>query len=132
MSTLSYEQAGQLIQLFTDRFIRKDYAAFFNLFTDDVVFEFPYTPEPNPKRLDGKVALQQYVKKLEKMFDITSFTNPVIHVAADAPVFFAQFEGSGKNLVTGRSYEQSYIAVVEVQDGKIAHYKEYWNPLALT
>jgi len=74
MSTLSYEQAEQLIQLFADRYIRKDYAAFFNLFTDDVVFEFPYAQEPNPKRLDGKAALQQYLENLGKMIEITSFT----------------------------------------------------------
>ncbi|WP_435923912.1 nuclear transport factor 2 family protein [Paenibacillus sp. DYY-L-2] len=131
MSTLSYEQAEQLIQLFADRYIRKDYAAFLDLFADDIVFEFPYAQEPNPKRLNGKAALRQYLEKLEKALDITSFTPPVIHVAADAPVFFAQFEANGNNLVTGGSYEQSYISVVEVQDGRIVRYQDYWNPLAV-
>ncbi|MFJ7639921.1 hypothetical protein ACQKIC_04925 [Peribacillus sp. NPDC046944] len=53
------------------------------------------------------------------MLKITSFTTPVIHIAADAPVFFAQFKASGKILVTGGSYEQSYISVVEVQKFKM-------------
>jgi len=132
VSTLSYEQAEQLIQLFADCYIRKDYAAFFNLFTDDVVFEFPYAQEPNPKRLDGKAALQQYLENMGQVLEITSFTEPIIHIAADAPVFFAQFGASGRNLSTGRSYEQSYISVIKVKDGRIAHYQDYWNPLALT
>ena len=131
MSTLSYEQAERLIQLFADRYIRKDYDAFLDLFTDDIVFEFPYAQEPNPKRLDGKAALQQYLEKLEKVLEITAFTKPVIHVAAGASVFFAQFEASGSNLLTGGSYEQSYISVVEVQDGRIVRYQDYWNPLAV-
>lgn len=130
MSTLSYEQAEQILHLFTDRYIRKDYAAFLNLFADDIVFEFPYAQEPNPKRLDGKAALQQYLEKLGEVLEITSFTKPVIHIAADAPVFFAQFEASGKNMATGRPYEQSYISVIEVKNGKIVHYQDYWNPLA--
>ncbi|AIQ71717.1 nuclear transport factor 2 family protein [Paenibacillus graminis] len=130
MNTLSYDQAKQLIHLFADHYIHKDYAAFFNLFADDVVFEFPYAQEPNPKRLDGKAALQQYLEKLGKVLEITSFTTPVIHIAAGAPVFFAQFEASGKNMATGRPYEQSYISVVEVQDGRIVRYQDYWNPLA--
>jgi len=131
MSTLYYDQAEQLIQLFSDHYIRKDYAAFLDLFTDDIVFEFPYAQERNPKRLYGKVALQQYLEEMEKVLAITSFTKPVIHIAADAPVFFAQFEASGKILVTGESYEQSYISVVEVQDDRIIRYQDYWNPLAV-
>ncbi|PQP85589.1 nuclear transport factor 2 family protein [Paenibacillus sp. AR247] len=130
MSTLSHEQAEQLIHLFADRYIRKDYAAFINLFAEDIVFEFPYAQEPNPKRLKGKAALKEYLEKLGKVLEITSFTSPVIHVAAGSPVFFAQFGASGKNLVTGRPYEQSYISVVEVLNGKIVHYQDYWNPLA--
>lgn len=132
MSTLSYEQAEQLLYLFADRYIRKNYDAFLDLFADDIVFEFPYAQEPNPKRLDGKAALQQYLVKLGEVLEITSFTTPVIHIAADAPVFFAQFEASGKNIVTGRAYEQSYISVIEVQDGRIVRYQDYWNPLALS
>jgi ketosteroid isomerase-like protein len=131
MSTLSYEQAEQLIQLFADSYIRKDYAAFLDLFADDIVFEFPYAQEPNPKRLNGKAELQQYLEELGKVLEITSFTKPLIHVAADAPVFFAQFEANGKALVTGGSYEQSYISVVEVKDGRIVRYQDYWNPLAV-
>ncbi|SDZ56932.1 hypothetical protein SAMN05421736_11821 [Evansella caseinilytica] len=101
------------------------------MFTDDVIFEFPYAQEPNPKRLDGKAALQQYLERLGEVLEITSFTTPVIHVAADAPVFFAQFEATGNNLATGRPYDQSYISVVEVQDGRIVRYQDYWNPLAI-
>ncbi|MFJ7679635.1 nuclear transport factor 2 family protein [Peribacillus sp. NPDC097198] len=132
MSTLSYDQVEQLIQLFSDLYIRKEYATFLDLFAADIVFEFPYAQEPNPKRLDGKAVLQQYLEELEDVLKITSFTTPVIHIAADAPVFFAQFKASGKILVTGGSYEQSYISVVEVQNGRIIRYQDYWNPLAVT
>ena len=65
------------------------------------------------------------------MLEITSFTTPFVHIAADAPMFFAQFKASDKILVTGVSYEQSYISVVEIQDGKIVRYQGYWNPLAV-
>ncbi|GIP47892.1 hypothetical protein J53TS2_14830 [Paenibacillus sp. J53TS2] len=133
MNTLTNGQAEQLIQLFADRYIRKDYDAFLDLFADDIIFEFPYAQEPNPRRLDGKAALKPYLENLEKVLEITSFTPPVIHVAADAPVFFAQFEASGKLLMTGQPYEQSYISVVKVQEnGRIVHYQDYWNPLAAT
>ncbi|WP_169086211.1 nuclear transport factor 2 family protein [Paenibacillus sp. PL91] len=131
MSTVSSEQAEQIMQLFVDRFIRKDYDAMLELFDEDVIFEFPYAPKPLPKRLEGKAALQQHLEMLEKMLEITSITTPIVHVSADSPMFFAQFEGNGTILADGKPYEQQYISVVELKDGKIMRYQDYWNPLAL-
>jgi ketosteroid isomerase-like protein len=131
MSTISSEQAEQIMQLFVDRFIRKDYDAMLDLFDEDVIFEFPYVPKPYPKQLEGKAALQQHLEMLDKMLEITSFTTPIVHVSADSPVFFAQFEGCGTILAEGKPYEQQYISVVELRDGKIVRYQDYWNPLAM-
>jgi ketosteroid isomerase-like protein len=30
---------------------------------------------------------------------------------------------------TGVAYDQTYISVVTLRDGRIARYKDYWNPL---
>jgi ketosteroid isomerase-like protein len=30
---------------------------------------------------------------------------------------------------TGGPYEMSYVVVLTVRDGRIAHYRDYWNPL---
>ncbi|MRN52909.1 nuclear transport factor 2 family protein [Paenibacillus monticola] len=131
MSAMSSEQAEQIIQLFLNRFIRKDYAAMLDLFDEDVIFEFPYVPNPSPKQLEGKTALQQHLQMLDKILAITSFTTPIVNVSADSPVFFAQFEGSGILLADGKTYEQQYISVVELRDDKIVRYQDYWNPLAM-
>jgi ketosteroid isomerase-like protein len=131
MSTISSEQAEQIMQLFVDRYIRKDYDAILDLFEEDVIFEFPYVPYPHPKKIEGKAALQQHLKMLEKMLDIISFTTPIVHVSAESPVFFAQFEGSGIILAEDKPYEQQYISVVELRNGKIVRYQDYWNPLAM-
>ncbi|ALC81919.1 MULTISPECIES: nuclear transport factor 2 family protein [Bacillus] len=131
MSTISSEQAEEIMQLFTDRFIRKDYEAMLDLFDEEVIFEFPYAPKPYPKQLEGKAALKQHLDLLENVLVITSFTTPIVHVSADSPVFFTQFEASGTILAEGKPYEQQYISVVEVKDGKIVRYQDYWNPLAL-
>ncbi len=32
---------------------------------------------------------------------------------------------------TGKPYLQNYISVIETKDGKIVHYKDYWNPLVV-
>ena len=131
MSTISSEQAEQIMQLFTGCFIRKEYDAMLDLFDQAVIFEFPFISKQHPKQIEGREALQQHLEMLETMLVITSFTKPIIHVSADSPVFFAQFEGSGTLLADGKPYEQQYISVVELKDGKIVRYQDYWNPLAM-
>ncbi|MBB3125553.1 hypothetical protein FHS19_000207 [Paenibacillus rhizosphaerae] len=131
MGTISSAQAKTIMQLFTDRIMNKDYGAFLDLFDEDVVFEFPYAPEALTQILNGKRALKEYLETLDTLLEIRSFTEPLIHVSAESPVFIAQYEGSGTVLADGKPYEQKYISVVEVKNGKIVRFQDYWNPLAL-
>jgi len=34
-------------------------------------------------------------------------------------------------VATGRHYQQDYVMRLETKDGKIIHYREYWNPVPL-
>lgn len=131
MSTISYAQAETIMELFTDRIKNKDYEGFLDLFDEDVIFEFPYAPEALTQLLNGKRALKEYLETLDTLLEIRSFTEPLIHVSAESPVFIAQYKGSGTVLADGKPYEQKYISVVEVKNGKIVRFQDYWNPLAL-
>ncbi|WP_145949377.1 nuclear transport factor 2 family protein [Paenibacillus sp. Y412MC10] len=131
MSTISYSQAETIMQLFTDRIKNKDYEGFLDLFDEDVIFEFPYAPEALTQLLNGKRALKEYLETLDTLLEIRSFTEPLIHVSAESRVFIAQYKGSGTVLADGKPYEQKYISVVEVKNGKIVRFQDYWNPLAL-
>ena len=131
MGTISSAQAETIMQLFTDRIMNKDYEAFLDLFDEKVVFEFPYAPGSLPQRLNGKTALKQHLDMLDTLLEIRSFTEPLIHVSAESPVFIAQYKGSGTVLADGKPYEQKYISVVEVKNEKIVQFQDYWNPLAL-
>jgi len=44
------------------------------------------------------------------------------------PVLFAEF-GEAVFFATGRHYQQDYVMRLETKDGKIIHYREYWNPV---
>jgi hypothetical protein len=35
----------------------------------------------------------------------------------------------GRAVETNKTYNQQYVIVAEARDGKLAHYREYWNPL---
>lgn len=98
-----------------------------DLFTQDVVFEFPYAPEGLPRRLDGMAALADHLKRLEPMLKLGEFTLHAVHPSDDTVIIEFSCDGSG--IATGLPYDQDYISVVTLRDGRISRYRDYWNPL---
>jgi ketosteroid isomerase-like protein len=54
-----------------------------------------------------------------------------VHETADPAVIVTEFTASGVVVATGRPYQLRYIAVLTIRDGRIMHYRDYWNPLAV-
>lgn len=99
------------------------------LFTDDVIFEFPYAPDGLPKRLEGKAALSAHLEKLGPLLTFGPMELGSVYAMAETVVFEFSCNGAGVN--TGAPYNQKYISVVTVREGRIARYRDYWNPLVV-
>lgn len=99
-----------------------------NLFTKDGVLEFPYPPTGTPDYFKGHAALYDYMQHFPETFRL-KFVNVRFHETADPALVIAEFNSEGIAISTGKSYNQTYISVVETRDGKISHYKDFWNPL---
>jgi hypothetical protein len=99
------------------------------LFAEDVIFEFPYAPDGLPKRLEGSAALAAHLARLGPLLSFG--TMELGNVYADGATVIFEFSCTGKGLATGAPYDQAYVSVVTVRDGRIAHYRDYWNPLVV-
>lgn len=97
-----------------------------DMFAKDVIFEFPYAPEGLPKRLDGVAALEEHLQKLGPLIDFGAMVLGTVHAAGDTIVF--EFSCTGQGVRTGAPYDQDYISVVTLRDGRITRYRDYWNP----
>jgi hypothetical protein len=60
---------------------------------------------------------------------IDSIEEMRIHPMENPDVVVAEFSIRGKALTTGRPYNQRYVSILEAKNGKIWHYREYFNPL---
>ena len=40
-----------------------------------------------------------------------------------------EFSCKGHSPQTGARYDQDYVSILELRDGRIARYRDYWNPL---
>ncbi|WP_372426120.1 nuclear transport factor 2 family protein [Salinarimonas chemoclinalis] len=98
-----------------------------DLFAEDVIFEFPYAPEGLRKRLDGRDRLAEHFARLGPLVEFHRFDLEAAYVCGDTVVI--EFGCEGRGVETGIAYDQTYVSVVTLRDGRIVRYKDYWNPL---
>ncbi|NEW72960.1 nuclear transport factor 2 family protein [Streptomyces rhizosphaericus] len=101
------------------------------LWAEDGVMEFPFAPQGWPTRLEGKEAIVTYMRHYPDHVDVHDFPDLRIHQTTDPETTVVEMRGVGRLVETGRPFDMTYIAVVTVKDGRIASYRDYWNPLAV-
>ncbi|WP_224240087.1 nuclear transport factor 2 family protein [Hyalangium gracile] len=110
--------------------IGTDIERWLELFAEDAIVEFPYAPSLGvPARLEGKEAIRRYFIETPKHFLGFVFTNLRRYLTTDPEVALAEVHGAATIAMTGRPYEQDYVMLVKARDGKIALYREYWDPI---
>lgn len=123
-----FDSFGDLLRAaLGDRLVAAD--DLLGLFTDDVVFEFPYAPEGLPRRLDGIDALAGHLEKLGPLITFGSMALKSVHASGETVIF--EFSCTGRGTRTGAPYDQDYISVVSLKGGRIRRYRDYWNPLVV-
>ncbi|MGW4467966.1 nuclear transport factor 2 family protein [Micromonospora sp. NPDC004704] len=109
--------------------LAKDMRGYLRLWHEEAVAEFPFAPPASPRRLDGIAAITGYLIDYPEKLDIAEITHLTVHETTDPAVVVAEFGATGTVVATGKPYEISYVAVVTVSDGRITHYRDYWNPM---
>ena len=106
-----------------------DVQAWLNLCTDDVIFEFPFAPPGRPSRVEGKRALDEYLAAVPSRVEFDQLSDLETHQTVNPDVAIFEMTATGRVKDTDEPYEMSYVVVLTVRDGRIAHYRDYWNPL---
>ncbi|MFD0271886.1 nuclear transport factor 2 family protein [Streptomyces sp. NPDC127106] len=109
----------------------KNIPAWVALWAEDGLMEFPFAPEGWPARLEGKEAIAAYMRDYPDHIDLHDFPALRIHRTTDPETIVVEMRGVGRLVETDAPFDMTYIAVVTVRDGRIASYRDYWNPLAV-
>lgn len=127
-SVLNIEQ--QTTEIFAAHlaYVGKEVQNWVDLFAEDAVIEFPYA-STTPGRLEGKGAIYNYMKNVPEQMQNLVFTNIQVYLTSNPNVLFAEVHGEADIVSTGRHYQQDYVMRLETKEGKISHYREYWNPM---
>lgn len=122
----------ELLDKALDLLLAKDMSGFAHMWAVDGTIEFPFAPPGWPTRLDGREAVREYLRGYPDVFDITRVAEKTVHETTDPEVIVVEFAVDGVLVGTGQTYHRSYITVLTVRDGQIAHYRDYWSPEGLT
>ncbi|GAA2874232.1 nuclear transport factor 2 family protein [Streptomyces mexicanus] len=109
----------------------KNIPAWVALWAEDGLMEFPFAPEGWPRRLEGREAVAEYMRHYPDHIDLHDFPDLRIHRTTDPQTIVVEMRGVGRLVQTDAPFDMTYIAVVTVRDGRIASYRDYWNPLTV-
>ena len=99
------------------------------LWADDGVCEFPFASPERPRLLQGKEQILAYMTAYPSRIFIEGVDKLRVHPALDPNVVVVEMTIKGRVVETEKPYNQQYVIVAETRDGKLTHYREYWNPL---
>ncbi|KOT95038.1 phenazine biosynthesis protein PhzA/PhzB [Streptomyces sp. NRRL F-5755] len=111
--------------------LAKDMDGWIALCADDVLVEFPFAPPGYPTELVGRAALADYLGDYTEHIDLRDIPQLKIHLTDAPDTVIAEMRATGRIVATGDPYDLSYIVVMTAQNGRITHYRDYWNPLAV-
>jgi uncharacterized protein len=109
--------------------VEQDARDLLDLFAEDGSMEFPFALEGRPKRVEGRAALEEYLRSLNARWAVDSYSDPVVHWTKDPNVVIVEFSVKGHMRDGGQAHDQVYIDVLTLGNGKIKNFRDYWNPM---
>jgi hypothetical protein len=103
---------------------------FVEMFADDGVMEFPYAI-PAACRIQGRQAIALHLETNARRIEFLDVGDVRVHGTGDPEVVIVDFAGFGRAVETGAPFEQRYVSVILLRSGRIIHYIDYWNPIAI-
>ena len=104
---------------------------FFDLLAEDIVIEYVVTVPGYPARVEGRAAIAELYRSygtmivLDRCFDLASYHDPAKGVVV------LEYASEGRVVGTRKRYRNRYISVLTLRDGKVVHWRDYLNPVAV-
>ncbi|MET0424254.1 MAG: nuclear transport factor 2 family protein [Actinoplanes sp.] len=102
------------------------------LLADDVVIEWPFAAPGRPRRIEGRAAFEAMagVQRAAMPFRLDEFQLDTAHRTDDPEVTVLEYRLGG--VIAGERRSAAFVSVIRQRDGRIAHWREYQDTLAMT
>lgn len=102
-----------------------------DFWADDVVVETPFAPPGHPRRFEGRQRFLDATRESRDSLPVRfeAMRDATVHEAGDTLV--VEYELAGTVLTTGRQASARFLVVARVRDGRVTHWREYPDTLAV-
>ncbi len=109
---------------------REDFAG---LFAPDGVMTYPFAPPGHPGELRGQDAIRSYFAARGEARGLLRMdgVDAVIRSTDDPEVVVTEITHHGWSRALDAPYRFTALGVIRVRDGKIVHYDDYMDPIAI-
>ena len=131
MTDTAYKQALKLFEKQIECIISDNREAQFDLFADDVRYEFPFAID-RPRLIEGREAFRKVMEPLwaearRRGAQAVGYRSE-FHATDEPGLFLAIFDLDVK--IAENTVSLPFIQLIRIQDGHIVAIKEYFNPSA--
>lgn len=124
------QRTRQAVLTFLGALEDKDMERLAGVWTEDSVQDMPFSPQGFPKRVAGRENLIRHYAAWPKVSGKADFTSGLVfHPMQDPERVFAEWRGQVEITTTGRLYDQRYGGLFHVVGGRIALFREYYDPI---
>jgi uncharacterized protein len=103
---------------------------FFDIVTDDVVYEVLYDFPGWPRIIQGRADLMARFRSYCHNIELQSADKLIALKADSGRVVVIEYEVHGTVLATGVKYNNRFCSIIKIENRKIAHWRDYMDSLA--
>jgi hypothetical protein len=103
------------------------------LLAEDAVVEFPFALPGRPARFEGREQFLDFARPEQAALGVRfeNIRDVVIHDTSDPEVIVAEYVMAGTLTASGQHAAAAFVSVLRVRAGRIVHWREYQNPVAM-
>lgn len=100
-----------------------------SLLSPELLLEMPIRHDGGKPSMLGEAALR-FIGSIPKMFKRMNFTEITVHGSTGSGVVAAEYRSNGFT-IAGEPYSNVYAGFFRIRDGKIVHWREYYDPVVI-
>jgi ketosteroid isomerase-like protein len=104
---------------------------YFDLLAGDVVVEYVISVPGYPSRVEGRQAVIDLYRGYDDYMTVRTADNLRVYRDPEASVAVLEYEVHGESVLTGRPYNNRFASIITVKDGKVTHWRDYLDPIAV-
>jgi uncharacterized protein len=103
---------------------------FFDIITDDIIYEVLYDVPGWPRVIRGRADLMAAFAGYVGNVALQSADKLIVRKTDDGHVVVIEYEVHGTILATGVKYDNRFCSIVRIENRKITHWRDYMDSLA--